>query len=116
LVQQGRFAGMHTIICTQHPSCKVVSGEVRSLIPATIAFKVSSRRYSRMVLGEERNQAAYLECPGRCIYQAKERMRKVQVMDLHPSKIEKMIRKLYPTDKTVTVLATDKDKDLALSW
>ena len=116
LVQQGRFAGMHTIICTQHPSCKVVSGEVRSLIPATIAFKVSSRRYSRMVLGEERNQAAYLECPGRCIYQAKERMRKVQVMDLHPSKIEKMIRKLYPTDKTVTTLATEKDKDLALSW
>ena len=114
LVQQGRFAGIHTIICTQHPSCKVVSGEVRSLIPATIAFKVSSRRYSRMVLGEERNQAAYLECPGRCIFQAKERMRKVQVMDLHPGMIKGMIKEVYPSDKVVTVLATEEDK--VLSW
>jgi len=114
LVQQGRFAGIHTIICTQHPSCKVVSGEVRSLIPATIAFKVSSRRYSRMVLGEERNQAAYLECPGRCIFQAKERMRKVQVMDLHPGMVKKMIKEVYPSDKVVTVLATEEDK--VLSW
>jgi len=115
LVQQGRFAGIHTIICTQHPSCKVVSGEVRSLIPATIAFKVSSRRYSRMVLGEERNQAAYLECPGRCIFQAKERMRKVQVMDLHPGMIKKMIKEVYPSSKVITVLATEEDREV-LSW
>ena len=116
LVQQGRFAGMHTIICTQHPSCKVVSGEVRSLIPATIAFKVSSRRYSRMVSGEERNQAAYLECPGRCIFSAKERMRKVQVMDLHPGMIKKMIKKIYPTQAEPVTLATQEDKSESLSW
>jgi len=119
LLQQGRFAGMHVIICTQHTSAKVVSGELRSLIPTAIAFKVSSRRYSRMILGEERSQAAYLEVQGRCIFQAKERMRKVQVMHLHLKAVVPMLRKMFPaaTKGVVpTVLATEQDKESALSW
>jgi len=69
-----------------------------------------------MVLGEERNQAAYLECPGRCIFSAKERMRKVQVMDLHPGMIKKMIKKIYPTQAEPVTLATQEDKSESLSW
>jgi len=41
-------------------------------------------------------------------------MRKVQVMDLHPGMIKGMIKEVYPSDKVVTVLATEEDK--VLSW
>ena len=48
----GRAAGIHLILSTQRPSHEVLPGLLRANIPAKIAFKVSSKTNSRIILDE----------------------------------------------------------------
>lgn len=50
LAQKGRAAGIHLIVATQHPSSKVLTGEIRANFPAKIACKVTTRVHSNVVL------------------------------------------------------------------
>ncbi|MFW6311227.1 MAG: FtsK/SpoIIIE domain-containing protein [Nanoarchaeota archaeon] len=48
-----RFAGMHLIIATQRPDRKIVQGQQKANIPATVAFKTRNGVNSRILLDDE---------------------------------------------------------------
>ena len=50
MAQKSRAAGIHIIAATQHPSSKVLTGEIRANFPSKIACKVSTQVHSRVVL------------------------------------------------------------------
>jgi S-DNA-T family DNA segregation ATPase FtsK/SpoIIIE len=52
LAQKSRAVGVHIIVATQRPEAKIVTGLVKSNLPCRIAFRVSSRMDSRIVLDQ----------------------------------------------------------------
>lgn len=50
LAQKSRSVGLHIVLATQRPSADVITGLIKSNLPARICFKVSSRVDSRIVL------------------------------------------------------------------
>jgi S-DNA-T family DNA segregation ATPase FtsK/SpoIIIE len=52
LAQKARAVGMHLIVATQKPTVDVITGLIKGNLPARIAFQVSNRSDSRVVLDE----------------------------------------------------------------
>ncbi|MDU7693380.1 MAG: DNA translocase FtsK [Helicobacter sp.] len=57
IAQMGRACGVHLIVATQRPSADILSGLIKGSLPTRIAFRVSNKIDSRVILDVEGAQS-----------------------------------------------------------
>ena len=66
IAQRFRAVGIHVVACTQYPSAKVISQDIKIALPAQLAFNCTNRYASQAIIGDGRAQG--LQPVGRYIF------------------------------------------------
>lgn len=77
VAQLGRAPGIHLIGGTQRPDAKTINPQIKSLMDATLAFRVRNHTNSEILL-DETEAESLPQIPGRCIFQTGEKSRVIQ--------------------------------------
>ncbi len=101
IAQMARAVGIHLVIATQRPSREVITGLIKANFPTRIAFKVSSRINSQIILDE--NGAESLLGNGDMLFLAPGtaellRCQGVYVCDEDIKKVVSHIQERFPTN------------------
>ncbi len=115
LAQMARAVGIHLILATQRPSIKVITGVIKANFPARIAFRVSSKVDSRVILdaiGADkllgRGDMLFLP-PG------KANPERIHGAFLSDSEIESLVEYLRTQPKPATLIQMTKPENINLA-
>ena len=84
IAQLARAVGIHMVLATQRPTVDVVTGQIRSNLPARAVFRVSSAADSRVVLDPCAGSADTLLGKGDCLYSDSRGVSRLQGVDIDP--------------------------------
>lgn len=115
IAQMARAVGIHLILATQRPSREVITGLIKANFPTRIAFKVSSRINSQIILDE--NGAESLLGNGDMLFLPPGtsqliRCQGVYIRDEDIAKIVEHITSRMPTNYLFTSFDTPSETDL----
>lgn len=106
ILQLGRSVGVHFWLSTSIPTAKIISTELKLNIPYRVAFNVTSKSVSRMVLDE--NGAEYLFVPGGMKFKGSNKIitgSAIYIEDYKVDAILNAIGMLNPTSNNTSDLA-----------
>jgi S-DNA-T family DNA segregation ATPase FtsK/SpoIIIE len=122
LSQKSRAVGIHLVIATQRPSVDVITGLIKSNMPARIAFKVAAKVDSRIILdqhGAERLLGKgdmllllpgdFTPIRGQCTYISEQETQRVSDF-LRSSGKPGYHKELLELDEDVDIEGTEKDE------
>ncbi|MCD4829500.1 MAG: DUF87 domain-containing protein [Candidatus Cloacimonetes bacterium] len=116
LAQKARAIGIHLILATQRPSTKVITGLIKANFPARIAFRVSTKIDSRVILDQNgaetllgRGDMLFLP-PGKAMV---ERIHGAFVADREIEELVEYLRKMPKPDLEIEFAQEMQSGDLA---
>ena len=89
LAQKARAIGIHLIVATQRPSANVITGIIKANFPARVAFRVSSKIDSRVIL--DAGGADQLIGRGDMLYSGGQDMVRIQCAFVDTPEVEKIV-------------------------
>lgn len=90
LAQKARAVGIHIILSTQRPSTDVITGIIKANFPARIAFKVSQRKDSKIIL--DYLGAEKLKNPGEMLIKIGENVEMIKGAFIDDSEIREIVK------------------------
>jgi hypothetical protein len=91
LVQLARAVGIHVIMATQRPVVEIMTGLIKANMPSRIAFQVSSKQDSRVIL--DRNGAENLKGCGDMLFLQAGKLERHQGVFISEEEIKKVVMK-----------------------
>ncbi|MBL4653172.1 MAG: DNA translocase FtsK 4TM domain-containing protein, partial [Flavobacteriales bacterium] len=89
LAQKARAIGIHLIVATQRPSANVITGIIKANFPARVAFRVSSKIDSRVIL--DAGGADQLIGRGDMLYSGGQDMVRIQCAFVDTPEVERIV-------------------------
>lgn len=110
IAQIGRACGVHLIVATQRPSSNIITGLIKANIPSRVAFAVSNKVDSRVILDQK--GAEKLTGKGDMLFKmvGDEELHRLQGAYISDEEIENIIEELKPIDKTNISTEIEKNK------
>ncbi|MEA1972590.1 MAG: DNA translocase FtsK [Candidatus Cloacimonadota bacterium] len=113
LAQMARAIGIHLILATQRPSTKVITGIIKANFPARIAFRVSSKIDSRVIL--DSNGAEQLLGMGDMLFLEKSFPKRVHGAYVSTEEIEEVTDYLETQPKPVQEIEILNDGEVSIT-
>lgn len=111
LTQMSRAAGIHIVISTQRPSINVITGVIKSNIPARISFYVPSCIDSRTIIDE--TGAEKLQINGDIIFRkiGSQNNKRIQTPYITDEEIEKIVEQVRVNVEKIDCKTTSKQPE-----
>lgn len=114
-----RAVGVHVILCTQVPNKKIISTNIKGVLPAKIAFSVPNPTISQLIVDD--GGAAQLEPAGRAVYVWGGARQQIQTPFITNEMVDEIVKgalsgKLYTAQREEAEPATDVTPRQVFEW